>query len=150
MTSVTQIATVASGIIQLIEVGRNIYQATVDAMDAIEAKGSLKGKDKKERVLAFIAEDGDVAERFNRIGMSVIEDTSNSSQLIIDDVGIKSRAEDLGLDIADNNCILGIEVPTTRPDKGFFAIPGVLIFLLIYLFQRGRRKRESEKLLFAE
>ena len=54
MTSVTQIATVASGIIQLIEVGRNIYQATVDTMDAIEAKGSLKGKDKKEWVLAFI------------------------------------------------------------------------------------------------
>ena len=54
MTSVTQIATVASGIIQLIEVGRNIYQATVDAMDAIEAKGSLKGEDKKEWVLAFI------------------------------------------------------------------------------------------------
>lgn len=54
MTNVTQIATVASGIIQLIETGREIYQATVDAMDAIEAKGSLKGKDKKEWVLAFI------------------------------------------------------------------------------------------------
>ena len=54
MTNVTRIATVASGIIQLIETGREIYQATVDAMDAIEAKGSLKGKDKKEWVLAFI------------------------------------------------------------------------------------------------
>ncbi len=126
----------------------------VEKLDKGEAMRLLvrtdDGEQVKERVLAFIAEDGDVAERFNRIGMSVIEDTSNSSQLIIDDVGIKSRAEDLGLDIADNNCILGIEVPTTRPDKGFFAIPGVLIFLLIYLFQRGRRKRESEKLLFAE
>ena len=54
MTNVTQIATVASGVIQLIEVGRDIYKATVDAMDAIEAKGSLKGEDKKEWVLAFI------------------------------------------------------------------------------------------------
>ena len=54
MTNVTQIATVASGIIQLIETWREIYQATVNAMDAIEAKGSLKGKDKKEWVLAFI------------------------------------------------------------------------------------------------
>ena len=54
MTNVTQIATVASGIIQLVGTGREIYQATVDAMDAIEAKGSLKGKDKKEWVLAFI------------------------------------------------------------------------------------------------
>ena len=54
MTNVTQIATVASGVIQLKEVGRDIYKATVDAMDAIEAKGSLKGEDKKEWVLAFI------------------------------------------------------------------------------------------------
>ena len=35
MTNVTQIATVASGVIQLIEVGRDIYKATVDAMNAI-------------------------------------------------------------------------------------------------------------------
>ena len=54
MTNVTRIATVASGIIQLIETGKEIYQATVDAMDAIEVKGILKGKDKKECVLAFI------------------------------------------------------------------------------------------------
>lgn len=39
MTNVTQIATVASGIIQLIETGKEIYQATVDA---IEVKGTLK------------------------------------------------------------------------------------------------------------
>ena len=38
MTNVTQIATVASGIIQLIETGKEIYQATVDA---IEVKGTL-------------------------------------------------------------------------------------------------------------
>ena len=42
MTNVTQIATVASGIIQLIGPGREIYEATVDAMDAIEVKGTLK------------------------------------------------------------------------------------------------------------
>lgn len=42
MTNITQIATVASGIIQLVETGKEIYQATVDAMDAIEVKGTLK------------------------------------------------------------------------------------------------------------
>ena len=108
------------------------------------------GEQVKERVLAFIAETGDVSERFQRIGLSVLEAAEGAEQIIIDDVGIKSRAEELGLDIADDNCILGIEVPTTRPDKGIFALPGVLIFLFIYLLQRARRKRESEKLLFAE
>lgn len=54
MTNVTQIATVASGVIQLIEVGRDIYEATVKAMDAVEAKGVVKGADKKTWVLAFI------------------------------------------------------------------------------------------------
>lgn len=52
--SVTNIATVASGIIQLIETGREVYEATVSAMDAIEAKGAVKGSEKKEWVLAFV------------------------------------------------------------------------------------------------
>ena len=54
MTNITQIATVATGVIQLIEVGRDIYEVTVNAMDAIEAKGVVKGSDKKEWVLAFV------------------------------------------------------------------------------------------------
>ena len=54
MTNVTQIATVATGVIQLIEVGKEIYEATVNAMDSIEGQGVVKGSDKKEWVLAFI------------------------------------------------------------------------------------------------
>ena len=34
----TNIATVVIGIIELIDVGQDIYRTTVDAMDAIEAK----------------------------------------------------------------------------------------------------------------
>ena len=52
----TNIATVAIGIIELIDVGQDIYRATVDAMDAIEAKGVVRGEDKKKWVLAFIKE----------------------------------------------------------------------------------------------
>ena len=54
MTNVTQIATVATGVIQLIEVGKDIYEATTKAMDAVEAQGALKGEDKKLWVLSFI------------------------------------------------------------------------------------------------
>ena len=53
MTNITNIATVAIGIIKLIEVGQEIYQATANAMDAVERKGSLSGMDKKEWVLEF-------------------------------------------------------------------------------------------------
>ena len=42
MTNTTKITTVAIRVIQLVEVGRDIYEATVDAMDAIEVKGTLK------------------------------------------------------------------------------------------------------------
>lgn len=55
--SITNIATVASGIIELIGTGKEVYEVTVnamDAMDAIEAKGVVKGSDKKEWVLAFV------------------------------------------------------------------------------------------------
>ena len=45
--SITNIATVASGIIELIGTGKEVYKATVNAMDAIEAKGVVKGSDKK-------------------------------------------------------------------------------------------------------
>ena len=34
--------------------GREVYEVTVNAMDAIEAKGVVKGSDKKEWVLAFV------------------------------------------------------------------------------------------------
>ena len=39
MTNTTQIDTVARRVVQLIEVGRDIYEATANTMDSIEAKG---------------------------------------------------------------------------------------------------------------
>lgn len=50
----TNIATVAKGVIDLINVGREIYEAAANAMDSIEAKGSLDGASKKEWVLAYV------------------------------------------------------------------------------------------------
>ena len=53
--NITQIATVANGVISLIPVGQEIYELTVKAMDAVEAlKDIEKGEDKKEWVLAFV------------------------------------------------------------------------------------------------
>ena len=53
--NITQIATVANGVISLISVGQEIYELTVKAMDAVEAlKDVEKGEDKKAWVLAFV------------------------------------------------------------------------------------------------
>ena len=45
ITNITNIATVASGIIELIGTGKEVYEVTVNAMDAIEAKCVVRGED---------------------------------------------------------------------------------------------------------
>ncbi len=49
-----QIATVASGVIELIQTGQIIYRIAANAMDAIEQNGNLSGGDKKAWVLSFV------------------------------------------------------------------------------------------------
>lgn len=48
-----QIATVAKGVIDLIQIGQEIYEATANAMDAAEQEKE-SGADKKAWVLAYI------------------------------------------------------------------------------------------------
>lgn len=50
----SQISNVAKGVIDLIGTGQAIYQATTNAMDAVEVQGTLTGLKKKEAVMAFI------------------------------------------------------------------------------------------------
>lgn len=49
-----QIATVASGVINLIQTGQAIYRIAANAMDAIEQNKAMSGSDKKTWVLAFV------------------------------------------------------------------------------------------------
>lgn len=49
-----QIATVASGIINLISTGQQIYKIAANAMDAIEQTPNMTGADKKAWVMAFV------------------------------------------------------------------------------------------------
>lgn len=98
------------------------------------------GEEVKERTLAFVAGEGDATERLHKVGLGVHQ---QGDELVIDVVDFKSRAEELGLDFMDDNHILGIDVPTERPNKYLFSIPGVIIFFGIYFMQRSRRKRET-------
>lgn len=49
-----QIATMASGVISLIQTGQAIYRIAANAMDAIEQNKDMAGADKKTWVLAFV------------------------------------------------------------------------------------------------
>ena len=49
-----QIATVASGIISLINTGQHVYEIAAKAMDAIEQNKAMSGNDKKIWALAYI------------------------------------------------------------------------------------------------
>lgn len=53
MTAVTKIATIAQGVIDLIEIGKEFYHAAANAMDAAEQEKD-SGEDKKSWVLAYI------------------------------------------------------------------------------------------------
>ena len=101
---------------------------------------SNNGERVRERTMVFEAGEGDAAERLHKVGLTVRE---QDGELLIDDVGIKSRAEALGLDFMDDNRIMGIEMPAQRPSKEFFSIPGVLIFFGILILHRYRRRRED-------
>ncbi len=103
---------------------------------------SDNGEAARERVLAFEVAEGDAVERLQQLGLTV---RPEGDELLIDDVGVKSRAEELGLDFMDDNRITGVELAAERPDTDLFSIPGVLIFFGIFLIHRFRRKRERER-----
>lgn len=102
---------------------------------------SSDGENVKERILAFVAGEGNAVERMQKVGLHVHPE---GEELIIDIVDVRSRAESLGLDFIEDNRILGIDVPAERPDKHIFSIPGVVIFFGLYLLHRARRKHEGE------
>lgn len=82
MTDTTQIAT---GVIQLIQVGRDIYKATANAMDAVEALqySQSTGAEKKKWVLALteisIKESDKLVYFVQKILWRKINDSFNSS-----------------------------------------------------------------------
>lgn len=70
----TQIATVATGIISLIQTGQEIYRAAADAMDSIEKQAALAGKDKKTWVLDYMKNEILKGEGWDRYWFTILSD----------------------------------------------------------------------------
>ena len=58
-------------------------------------------------------------------------------------MGVNSRAEKLGLDIADDHVVVGVDVPLDQPPKFLFSLPGLALFGLVVLTQTKRKRREE-------
>ncbi len=83
-------------------------------------------------------------QRLEEVGLEV---EMRGQDMIIANIGIKSRAEDLGLDAIDENSVTGLQLPAAQPPKELFAVPGLLCFAIVALNQY--RKRKAEKALEA-
>lgn len=67
-------------------------------------------------------------------------------RLMIDDVGINSRLEQLGVNMDDPTEVLGIETAKPRPvGKWVFSSPGILLVALVVIGQLRRKKRDNLK-----
>lgn len=99
------------------------------------------GSEIKERVIALPVAEGTAEERLEKAGLVL---GWEKGSLVVEDIGINSRAEKVGLDIADTNTILGVQVPNQRPAKWMFSSPGLLLLGIVVLTQR-RRKRHEER-----
>lgn len=65
-------------------------------------------------------------------------------RLMIEETLVDSRVEKLGVNMDDPTEVLGIEVPSTRPAKGLFSLPGLFILAFVVLVQWRRKRREDE------
>lgn len=65
-------------------------------------------------------------------------------KLMLDDVGVNSRLEKMGVNMDDPTEVMGIEVPQDRPAKWMFSSPGLLILALVVVSQLKRSRRERE------
>ena len=98
------------------------------------------GKERKLRVLALPVGEGGGQERLAAAGLFLEE---RDGKLEVADVGVNSRAEKLGLDIADSHVVLGIDMPLEQPPKFLFSLPGLALFGLVIVTQLRRKRREE-------
>lgn len=94
----------------------------------------------RERSIALPVGEGSAQERLEEAGLFL---SMREGRLLVDDIGINSRAEKIGLDIADEHEILGLELEADRPGKSLFAIPGVILLGIVVAAQLRRKRAED-------
>ncbi len=134
----------------------NPYQ-TLPPAEVMENIGKLKPGD--EMRLSMLIDDGKKAQEKSIViaipkekaaegGEKRLEDAGlevemQAGKLYVSNVVFNSRAEKLGLDIANDNYILGLQVPAAQPPKWLFNVPGLVCFALVAANQYRKRKKEK-------
>lgn len=119
----------------------------VEDVATLEPGGTMRlkirtdtGREVRERTIALPVGEGSGEQRLEEAGLFV---EMRDGKLVVGDIGVNSRAEKIGLDIADDHEILGIDMPNPRPDKTVFGIPGIILLAIVYFFQFKRKRREE-------
>ncbi len=122
------------------QVEQTIASLPKDGTMRLKVHSEIDGKP-RDRVIALSAGGtGSAADRLYESGLTL---ERQGDALVVADIAPNSRAEKLGLDIADDHTVEGILMPDeNRPGKAFFSIPGLVLFILVYLNQRRARRRE--------
>ncbi len=94
----------------------------------------------KKQVLALPVEGEGAEQKLENAGLVLAWE---GDKLMVNDVLVDSRVEKLGLNMDDPTEVLGLEVPSERPDKGLFSIPGLILLGLVVLTQLRRKRRED-------
>lgn len=120
----------------------------VQAAGSIESGTPLRlwvdGEDDVGNQRSFMArvslgEGDDGASRLDSAGLALI---SSKGKTVIDYVGYDSPAEKAGL--VFDQVITGVEIPQSQPAKQWIYIPALVLFALIVLMQRRRKKPTAE------
>ncbi|BBB29866.1 TRAP transporter permease [Neptunomonas japonica] len=120
----------------------------VQAAGSIESGTPLRlwvdGEDDVGNQRSFMArvslgEGDDGAARLDSAGLALI---SSKGKTVIDYVGYDSPAEKAGL--VFDQVITGVEIPQSQPAKQWIYIPALVLFALIVLMQRRRKKPTAE------
>ena len=98
------------------------------------------GKEVKVRTLALPVGEGSGEQRLEEAGLFV---QMADGKLVVTDIGVNSRVEKIGLDLADDHTILGVQMPLPQPPKFLFAIPGLICFGVVFTAQLRRKRRED-------
>jgi TRAP transporter 4TM/12TM fusion protein len=123
-----------------------IVQAT-SLIEEVEENGSarlimrgetLEGDVVTRRILLPLGPAGSLTERFAFSGLAV---RAEGEQTIVDDVDFASTAEKLGVDFDWE--ILALEVPVDRPNAYWSFLPAVVLFGLVLMSQRRRRREHA-------
>ena len=81
-----QIASVASGVVSLMQTGQAIFRVAANAMDAIEENKDMLGQDKKAWVIAFVKsvviDLGENWEQYSKIIVSFIDQIKSAYNIV--------------------------------------------------------------------